>query len=52
MLLMKAVSRLIEIDDFMAGLWKVHLAVKSEGYAQVNSDLLPASDLLTDHPAY
>lgn len=27
--------RLVEIDDFMAGLWKVHLAVKKEGFAQV-----------------
>ena len=28
-------ARLIEIDDFMANLWKVHLAVKEEGYAHV-----------------
>ncbi len=28
-------TRLIEIDDFMADLWKVHLKVKEEGYAQV-----------------
>ncbi|SMR56758.1 unnamed protein product [Zymoseptoria tritici ST99CH_1E4] len=28
------VEELVEIDDFMAGLWKVHLAVKAEGYAQ------------------
>lgn len=28
--------RLIEIDDFIAKLWKVHLAVKEEGYAQVS----------------
>ena len=28
--------RLIEIDDFMASLWKVHLQVKKEGYAQVS----------------
>jgi glutathione synthase len=34
-LLIKVLRRLVEIDDFMAGLWKVHLAVKSEGYAQV-----------------
>ena len=27
--------RLIEIDDFMANLWKVHLEVKQEGYAHV-----------------
>ena len=30
-------NRLIEIDDFMASLWKVHLAVKAEGYAQVGT---------------
>lgn len=28
--------RLVEIDEFMAGLWKVHLAVKKEGYAQAS----------------
>ncbi|KXT15350.1 hypothetical protein AC579_10435 [Pseudocercospora musae] len=28
------VEELVEIDDFMAGLWKVHQAVKKEGYAQ------------------
>lgn len=27
--------RLAAIDEFMAGLWKVHQAVKKEGYAQV-----------------
>lgn len=37
---MKVLNRLVEIDDFMAGLWKVHLAVKAEGYAQVQYDLL------------
>lgn len=40
LLLMKLLNRLVEIDDFMAGLWKVHLAVKAEGYAQVRYDLL------------
>ena len=29
--------RLVEIDDFMANLWKVHLKVKEEGYANVRS---------------
>ncbi|EME42901.1 hypothetical protein DOTSEDRAFT_173414 [Dothistroma septosporum NZE10] len=28
------VEELVEIDDFMAGLWKVHLAVKKEEFAQ------------------
>lgn len=28
-------DRLLEIDDFVADLWKVHLKVKEEGYAQV-----------------
>lgn len=27
--------RLVDIDEFMAELWKVHLAVKKEGYVQV-----------------
>ena len=27
--------RLVEIDEFMAELWKVHLAVKKQGYVQV-----------------
>lgn len=26
--------RLIEVDDFLANLWKIHLAVKDEGYVQ------------------
>lgn len=34
-------SRLIEVDDFIAKLWEVHLAVKKEGYVQVS--LRPAS---------
>jgi glutathione synthase len=32
--LTEIVEELARIDDFMAGLWKVHQAVKSEGYAQ------------------
>ena len=27
--------RLLDIDDFIADLWKVHLAVKAEGFVQV-----------------
>jgi hypothetical protein len=28
-------SRLLDIDDFIENLWKVHVQVKSEGYVQV-----------------
>lgn len=28
--------RLIDIDSFVAALWKVHVAVAKEGYAQVH----------------
>ena len=35
--------RLIEIDDFMANLWKIHLAVKKEGYAHVRLPRPPLS---------
>lgn len=27
--------RLVDVDDFIAELWKVHVAVKKEGYVQV-----------------
>lgn len=27
--------RLIDIDDFIARLWQIHLSVKEEGYVQV-----------------
>lgn len=27
--------RLVEVDDFIASLWNVHLSVKEEGYVQV-----------------
>lgn len=29
------VYSLAEVDDFIAKLWEVHLAVKKEGYTQV-----------------
>ncbi len=29
--------RILEVDEFIAELWKVHLKVKSEGYVQVFS---------------
>ena len=28
-------SRLVEVDDFIAKLWDIHLTVKKEGYVQV-----------------
>ena len=28
---------MIEVDGFIADLWKVHLAVKEEGYVQVST---------------
>ena len=31
------VARLVEVDDFIAELWKVHQAVKKEGYVQVDT---------------
>lgn len=34
--------RILEIDEFIAQLWKVHLQVKQEGYTQVR--------LLQNHP--
>jgi hypothetical protein len=30
--------RLLDIDDFIENLWKVHVQVKSEGYVQVGFD--------------
>lgn len=32
---MTNMGRLLDIDDFVAKLWNVHLAVQKEGYAQV-----------------
>jgi hypothetical protein len=31
-------NRLLDIDDFIENLWKVHVQVKSEGYVQVSLD--------------
>ena len=28
-------SRIVEVDEFIADLWKVHVKVKEEGYVQV-----------------
>lgn len=41
---------LIDVDDFIANLWKVHLAVKSEGYAHSLSLGLFRSDYMLDTP--
>lgn len=29
-------DRIIEVDEFIADLWRVHLKVKTQGYVQVN----------------
>jgi hypothetical protein len=31
------ITRLLDIDDFIENLWKIHEQVKSEGYVQVCS---------------
>jgi hypothetical protein len=31
------IARLLDIDDFIENLWKIHEQVKSEGYVQVCS---------------
>ncbi len=33
--LLRNMDRLIDVDDFIAKLWEIHLAVKKEGYVQV-----------------
>ncbi|KAM5456319.1 Glutathione synthetase [Microsporum audouinii] len=40
------IEELVDVDDFVAGLWKVHLAVKSEGYVQPLSLGLFRSDYM------
>jgi hypothetical protein len=43
-------ARLLEVDDFIADLWKVHQAVKKEGYVQVDTYAeLPTFAELTCH---
>ena len=39
--------RLVGIDDFIANLWRVHLEVKQEGYAQVNPPVPAATASLS-----
>ncbi|KAK3047116.1 Glutathione synthetase [Extremus antarcticus] len=52
----EVIEELIEIDDFMANLWKVHLQVKKEGYAHTmnlglfRSDYMVHVDLLGPQP--
>lgn len=43
-------TRLISIDTFIADLWKVHEAVKAEGYVQVriSEEFLSCSRLIFD----
>jgi glutathione synthetase len=42
--------RLVEVDDFIAGLWKVHLQVKENGYVQPLSLGLFRSDYMLHTP--
>ncbi|KAK2878166.1 hypothetical protein FQN49_001091 [Arthroderma sp. PD_2] len=44
------IEDLVDVDDFVAGLWKVHLAVKSEGYVQPLSLGLFRSDYMVHSP--
>jgi glutathione synthase len=37
-------SRILEVDEFIAELWKVHLKVKEEGYVQVHRSFLSKID--------
>ena len=43
-------TRLIEVDDFLANLWKIHLAVKEEGYVQDHSLGMFRSDYMLHTP--
>lgn len=42
--------RLLDVDDFIAGLWRVHTAVRKEGYVQPLSLGLFRSDYMVDAP--
>ena len=33
------IRRIVEVDEFIAELWRVHLKVKEEGYSQVRRQL-------------
>jgi hypothetical protein len=43
--------RIIEVDEFIAGLWQVHLKVKEEGYVQVSGGRHQYKHNLTRYPA-
>ena len=43
--------RLLDVDDFIAQLWDVHLKVKQEGYIQVVGSIVRQMDILTCHRA-
>ncbi|ODH51607.1 glutathione synthetase [Paracoccidioides brasiliensis] len=45
------IEELIDVDDFVANLWKVHLSVKTEGYVQPLSLGLFRSDYIAHRPA-
>ena len=43
-------NRLIQVDDFLANLWKIHIAVKKEGYVQDLSLGMFRSDYMLNTP--
>ncbi|KAL1995193.1 hypothetical protein VTN49DRAFT_1380 [Thermomyces lanuginosus] len=47
----KIMEELIDVDDFIANLWKIHLRVKEEGYVQKLSLGLFRSDYLIHAPS-
>lgn len=47
---MSNTPRLLEVDDFIANLWKVHVAVKEEGYVQSLSLGMFRSDYMLHAP--
>ncbi|EYE93398.1 glutathione synthase [Aspergillus ruber CBS 135680] len=47
----KIMEDLIDVDDFISHLWKVHLAVQKEGYAQKLSLGLYRSDYMANIPS-
>ncbi|KAF2860816.1 glutathione synthase [Piedraia hortae CBS 480.64] len=48
----KIIQELIEIDDFIAGLWKIHEQVKAEGYVQpLNLGLFRSDYLVHQSPS-
>jgi glutathione synthase len=42
--------RLVEVDDFLAQMWKIHLAVKEEGYTHEHTLGMFRSDYMLDAP--